>query len=236
MLIADPTAEERALLKKDHAHRFPELRYLLMPGDGAKIRLPVVLGNPSGACKMPEGRKPRGAWKKSVAATFGRETDFDFSALVTDCVLWPTQSVFAQWCERWPALMDAIRSPLRAKYGGAQSLVSEPGREEEHAPEIEAALEANPSATWMRFSPKGAVIDVVVKAPASHVWSLFVEAMRAADADAWALVLDLTVSSVVASTAPIDTTLARWPGLALLVGREVGYLAGMVAEVVEGEL
>jgi hypothetical protein len=52
-------ADEFAALAAENAHRYPEKFAVKVIGDGGvRVTLPFVLGNPSGACKMPEGVKP----------------------------------------------------------------------------------------------------------------------------------------------------------------------------------
>lgn len=238
MKIPELTQEEGDAIKATQAHRFPELRFFPKPGDDGKpIKLPVILGNPSGACKMPEGSRVSKAWQRTVAATFGKKSDaFDYGPLINDCVLWPNPVTWASWCARWPALSDSVRPALVRKYGGAQSLISEPGPEEVGAPEIAAAVASCSGSSWVRFSPKGGESDLVIKAPSSSMWALFTDAMKARDADAWKLALELAETSIAASTRPAAELLARWPGLALLINLEVSYLAGLSTEYEEGEL
>lgn len=236
MQIPELTAEVREQLKRDQAHRFPELRYFPKPGDDGKpIKLPVVLGNPSGACKMPKGLCASKAWNEKVAETFGGEK-VGWANLVADCVLWPAPHIWAAWLERWPALADSVRPALIAKYGGDTDQITEP-REDDEAPAAIAEKRAeHPGATWQRFQPKGATVDLLVRAPTSSHWSLFTDAMKRPDADHWALVLDLATGCTVASTMPAAEAFVRWPGLALLVNREASYLAGLATEYEEGEL
>lgn len=237
MLIPELTDEIRASLKHEHAHRFPELRYFPKPGDdGKEVRLPVVLGNPSGACAMPDGKRASKAWTYLVAATFGARDDSDDAPIIGDCVLWPPPSVWAAWVERWPALPPSVAPALRRKYGGSITQISDPGDDVECPPEIAAGLAEHPRASWVRFKPKGAEIDLLIKPPPAHVWSLFREAMKGGDADHWALVLDLAVNSVAASTRPAAVAIGQWPGLALLIGQRVALLAGARTEFEEGEL
>lgn len=236
MDIAELTLEEREAIKATQAHRFPELRYFPKPGDdGEQIKLPVILGIPSGASQMPKGAYVSKAWAQSVAATFS-PGKFDHVPLVADCVLWPDPRTWATWTQRWPALADSVRPALVRKYGGAQALISEPGPEEEAPAEIAAAQAANPGATWQRFSPKGAVVDLVVKAPSSSTWAMFTDAMKRPGAASWNLALELALAVTVASTKPIGDVIARWPGLPLLIVHEASYLAGLATEYEEGEL
>ena len=101
---------------------------------------------------------------------------------------------------------------------------------------IAEALTANSGATWIRFSPIGAVVDIVIKAPSSMQWAMFTEAMKPADAKHWDLAADLATACTVASTMPIAEAFARWPGLVLQVDRHAGHLAGASTKYEEGEL
>jgi hypothetical protein len=236
MDIAEPTLEEREAIKATQAHRFPELRYFPKPGDdGEPIKLPVILGNPSGACQMPEGAYISKAWAQAVATTFN-PGKFDHAPLVADCVLWPDPRTWASWTQRWPALASSVRPALARKYGGSPALISEPGPEITAPAEIAAAQAANPAATWLRFSPKGAVVDLVIKSPSSSTWAMFTDAMKQPGAASWKLALELALAVTVASTKPIGEVIARWPGLPLLIVHEASYLAGLATEFEEGEL
>ncbi len=236
MIIADPTPEERAKLKAEHAHRFPELRYFPKPGDDGKmVKLPVVLGNPSGACHMPAGARASKAWDAKVAEGFGGEK-VGWAQLVVDCVLWPAPHVWAEWCERWPALPDSVRTALITKYGGSEDSITEPGEDVEAPKVIAEAREQHKGATWMRFEPKGLTVDLLVKAPTSTQWALFTEAMRKPGAASWDLVHDLANACTAVASQPVAEAFLRWPGLAVLVVREASYLAGVITKYEEGEL
>lgn len=236
MIISEPTAEERARLKAEQAHRFPELRYFPKPGDDGKmVKLPVVLGNPTGACKMPKGLRASKAWDEKVHETFGGDK-VGWAQLVADCVLWPAPHVWAEWTLRWPALADSVRPALVAKYGGDLDQVTEPGEDVEAPAAIAEARASAPGAIWMRFQPKGATVDLLVKAPSAAQWALFTDAMKRPGEDRWALAADLATACIAASTLPAAEALLRWPGLALLVDRQASYLAGMVTQYEEGEL
>lgn len=237
MNIPEITLEARETIKRDQAHRFPELRYFPKPGDdGRPIKLPVVLGNPSGSCRMPAGSRASKAWGQKVAQTFGVSNDSRNAQLVADCVLWPPPNVWAEWLQRWPALNDSVFPALVRKYGGASDQVTEPSDDTEAPAAIADARGQHPGSSWIRFEPKGAIVDVLVKAPTGTQWALFTEAMKAQSADHWALALDLATACTAASTMPIAEAFARWPGLALRVNMEASFLAGLATEAEEGEL
>src|SRR5687768_6628928 len=113
-----PSPDERALLKAEHAHRFPELATLSLTGDGgAPVSLPIVLGNPSGACQMPVGAPVSPAWSTLVRASLGIADEVgDVAAqLATDCVLWPDRATWARHTTRWPALPQSVADEIRNK-------------------------------------------------------------------------------------------------------------------------
>lgn len=232
MDIPELTLEVREALKRDQAHRFPDLKFFPKPGDDGKdVKLPVVLGNPSGACKMPKGARASKAWANKVAQTFGAG-DAEWAPLVADCILWPPPHVWASWLQRWPAIDDSVRPALVKKYGGDTDLISYP---EGDAPEVIESARV-PGSLWIRFEPKGSTVDLLIKAPTSTQWAMFTAAMKAADADHWMLALDLATACILASTMPAADAFARWPGLALLVDREAAHLAGNASRYEEGEL
>lgn len=237
-MIEELTVEAREKLKREQAHRFPELFHFPKPGpDGKPIKLPVVLGIPSGAARLPEGERASKAWGQKVAQTFGAIKDGDYLlSLIPDCVLWPSQAVWATWMERWPALPESVRPALVRKYGGAADQVTEPDSSETVASEIAAARESAPGSSWIRFTAKDAHVDIAVRAPSSMQWAAFSEAMKRPGAEHWTLALDLATACTVAATKPVAEVFARWPGLALQVDREASYLAGLATEYEEGEL
>lgn len=236
MVIEELTAEVRERIKVEHAHRFPELRYFPKPDDeGGTIKLPVVIGNPTGSCKMPKGAPVSRAWAQSVTRTFGGDRG-DNAEFVRDCVLWPPPPVWAQWCHRWPALPESVRPAIVAKYGGDTDDVSEPGPDVEAPKDIAEARAANPGSLWVRFERKSACVDFVVKAPSAFQWAAFSNAMKEPNADAWALALDLALACTVAATMSVAEVFNRWPGLALQIDREASYLAGIRSDFEEGEL
>lgn len=241
MNLPELTLEERAALKREQAHRFPELLFFPKPGDDGKpVKLPIVLGNPPGACKMPHGVRVSKLWDEKVARTFGAlsggtDDPVPMSQLVAECVMWPSAPVWTEWLERWPALGTSVGPALVHKYGGAMDQVGEPDLSA--APDVIASARADaPGSTFMRFQPKGATVDLLVKAPSSGQWALFTEAMKRPDAGHWDLVLQLATACTAASTMALADAFLRWPGLALQIDREAAYLAGLNTEYEEGEL
>lgn len=245
MNISPPPVEELARLLSTHAHRHPQKAKITVPGDGGRpVVLAVLLGNPSGACRMPAGARPTGAWEKVVAATFGLCADGPeiLQQLIADSVLWPDAGTLAQWQARWPALAVALRQPVRAKCGAALSQIEQPDLDEEPPPAIAETQAAAPEIAWRRLRPTRAdVLAVAIAPPDPALWTLFQEAVKKPDAAVWQSVREMAEASVKAcvradgGAAPLAQILDRWPGLALLLVATVGQLAGAAAEVELGE-
>ncbi len=234
MEIRYPSDEEVAETLSDKAYRFPEKAGVTLPGDGGvPVRVPLILGNPSGACKLPPGMPPMPAWRMSVAATLKLRADGDGVAdqLAADCVLWPDQRSWNALVNRWPALPGLVLATIRKKYGGDVALLKAVPQDEKPEGEIAVALAAHPHAVRRRFSPLGTAFEIVVDPPQSGAWRGFVDAVTAKDADAWVRASEMASACVVASGMPFATAIDRWPGLALLVVNLIGELIGASAEV-----
>jgi hypothetical protein len=242
MKITPPNEDELLELELEHEHRYPEKAAIEVPGEGGKlIRLPLLLGIPSGACKMPDGEKPSRAWQKAVAITLRKMRDEDTAPLLRDCILWPSRKVWAEWCERWPAMHVQAYHLVRDKFGGALTMLEQPGEREEAPAPIAAAIAAHPNGVWRRLAPRrDAKFDVVIAPPDPISWKLYMEGLGAEDANFWESTLDMVKASVVAidGTARIgaadiklsfDAVIARWPGQAMLTIAIVGHLAGVAA-------
>lgn len=236
MIVELPPAEERKALLSAQAHRYPEMFWFTVSDGDGKVDLPVLLGLPSGACKMPMGQQGSDDWARATAAAFGKG-DFDNTALVEDCVLWPAPTVWAQWIARWPALHIPVGSQLRRKYGGALSQFRAPRKDETPPDAIAEALRRNPSAIWRRFRPDGHELDIdlAVAPPDLTAWRMFEGERERPGVNHWALVLDMATASTVTSTVPVADLFSRWCGLALTVTLAVSNLAGVAAEVRRGE-
>lgn len=250
MEIKPPTADELSVLLSQHSHRFPEKRTLSLPGDrGSTVRIPVLIGNPSGACKVPIGERPSAAWSNVIAETFSvldKGVDVVRQA-AADCVLWPNEAVWAQIVERWPAAPDTLWKAARAKCGASLAQLDIPAADETPPELVAAMLDKYPRAVWRRLDGDGTPLVIVVDAPKSIAWSFFSTAMRKSDADRWELISQMNQGAVPGAWKVIEATMAeperlepfdfigegltRWPGFALHVAITLGQLAGIAARV-----
>lgn len=250
MEIKPPTADELAQLTAQHVHRFPEKFSLSMPGDrGSTVKIPVLIGNPTGACKMPLGERPSAAWSNFIAALFQvrpESAELERQA-AADCLLWPTPIVWSQVAERWPGAPSVLWKAASKKCGASLALMDIPEDGDPPPPPIAAELDRYPRAVWRILNPPGQKLAVVIDSPKSIAWSFFSDAMKKDDADRWALVCELSQMAVPAAVRIIDATMAeperyepvnfvedimsRWPGFALHVAATLSYLAGRIAKV-----
>ncbi len=244
MEIIRPTEAELQGLLAEHVHRFPEKARFTVVGDGgAEVTLPVLLGNPSGACKIPEGRVVSPAWGETVAATFkmraGAETDTP--ALVADCVLWPPAPTWSEWTSRWAALPERVFPAIRRKTGAELDMLEDPKPGEKPPDALAGMLQRTPAAVWRRLKPPGAEFFAAIIPPDPGLWRLFVDGMKKRDEKHAQLARDLATASLLAivnangEAVPSETLLDRWPGQALLVDLIVSHLAGLTADYALGE-
>lgn len=235
MDIATPSAAEVEAIFADTL-RYPEKASATVIGDGGKPqRLPLILGNPSGACSSVERVSP--AWSRMVAATYRMREEADEAELVRDCLLYPPAPIWAQWVERWPALVDAVTPTLRAKVGWKLTALDEAPFDYETPPELAVVLARNPRAVLRVCSVSKEPIAIVLAAPRSAVWRMFIDAIRKKDADHWTLARDYASAVVlgVHGMPSADALIERWPGLALVIGLVASNLAGVTADVELGE-
>lgn len=250
MDFSPPSAEELARLLALHAHRHPEKRTITVLGDGGRpVRLPFVLGNPTGATlldgdgRMPDGRRPTTAWSDTVRVTLNLAKDGPGAAqaLVEDCVLWPGRVQLAQWAERWPALYGTLVDPVQRKLGGSKVLETpDPDDDAPPAP-IAEALKATPRAVWRFLAPRpDERFAVAIESPDATTWRFFQEETNKAEANVWPVVLDVVKNATRAfcradgAPAGFELTVARWPGLAVALFTVVSALGGAAAAVEEG--
>lgn len=235
------TDAEVQALRATHAHRFPQTASLTVPGDrGAQVRLSLVVGNPTGACKMPPGEKVRSAWNDLVAAGLKMTGDLA-ERVATDCLLWPDAATWATWCARWPALPSRLAATVIAPKVGGVAL-NEPETDEAPPAALADVLAKNPAAQWYRANRDGEHFALVIAPPDPVRWRFYEEAREKKGAAVWALLRELAEAQVLACVqlpdgAPRDvvTLYERWPGFAFFVVAVVSYLAGGAADAELGE-
>jgi hypothetical protein len=247
MRVEQPAHDLVDRIFAEQAHRAPEKASVVVLGDGGEpVKIPLILGNPSGACAMPDGVKPSPVWRLSIGATFGVAEDKGVARpMAEDCVLYPDRATWSRLTARWPALPSSILSLLVEKYGGKMNFVQDPLEQDVLPAELGAATAKNPAAIVRRLTPRGAEFLVVVAPPAAPVWRLFTDGLRQPTSDLWALVRQLVrgqtmaavrvvgrgeEGEVVAEPVAIDEVITRWPGLAVGLAVEVGNIAGAAME------
>jgi hypothetical protein len=243
MKTAPPTAEERAALLAQHAHRFPQMLIKKVIGDGGEpVALPFVIGNPSGACRAPEGTKTTSTWSDFVGATLrGGRLDGAAEKLAEDCVLWPGKETRAEWFARWPALKGGVGDAVCDKIGADASILQEL-KEAERPPSISAILATHPQACCRALRGRGGNIALAIGAPSAPTWRLLQDEIKKPDSDAWQIVRDASTDLVLGAAQLDDKPVLpglvfdRLPGLVSLVYFTVAKLAGAAAEYELGEL
>lgn len=227
--ISPPSPEALAELQLAHAHRFPELARLPVPGEGeATVNLPLLLGIPTGAAKMPEGQPTSSAWARLVAEALGFRPESDMGeVLVRDCLLWPPPALWRSWCDYWPALEAPALRLVKRKIGY-------------HADAIEAPEPGTPKPEGLKLSSRGLVRflkpaksverTIGVEPPASDAWRLYLGAVKSPEGDAAKWTREIVDEVTGGAAADL---LDRYPGLIISLAKSAGYLAGAGAE---GEL
>lgn len=243
-----PSPDVRAQLKRDHAHRYPELVTLRLPGDGGeRVDVPLVLGNPSGACSMPEGMPVSSAWSNLVRAALGQRREGDVAGQVSaDCILWPERSAWAKLALRWPGLPGSIVDEVRKKVGTVGAAVAKPFAGDEVPEPLAAALGFDARRVWLSLQPRPAIrYAVVIEPPAAGEWRLFQQALDQRDGDHWKQVRGFALRCVRVAVVrdgeewkPITFSeiVDRFPGLVFGVTSQVNEMLGANAEAELGEL
>lgn len=249
--LAPPSPEERARLKLEAAHRFPELATLPLLGDGgAPVSLPVVLGNPSGTCILPAGDKASPVWANVVRQSLGLgAAPGDVAlALAGDCVLYPPAPAWAECVARWPGLPVAVSDQVQTKIGLRQGVLGEPWSGDPVPSPIAAKLEADPRAIWVHARPRDSVhFALALSPPDGALWRAVNVALRHPQADHWrqarGLVERRTLAAVVEDRdsgawqeIPIAEVVGRFPGLGVFLFGKLGELVGAGAKAELGEL
>jgi hypothetical protein len=245
MEIKLPSQADFDAIAATQPHRHPEKAAITVPGDGGVlVRLPFILGNPSGASRLQSGARPSPAWSTTVAVLFKAAPDSSTLSdqLVQDCILWPDRATWATWADRWPGLAVSVFNAARQKFGGALDNLEEPGFDEPPPERIFEMLSQHPRAIWRRLRVRQETALLVIEPPSAIGWRLFRDAMQKRDADHWKLVCELAEASVLA-TAKEDGAgaqasaelIERWPGMAVAVVTLISQLAGTAAETELGE-
>lgn len=242
MQIVEPTAEEISAVIAAHPHRFPEVVHLTVVGDrGARVRLPFIVGNPTGSGPLP---KPLPVWRDFVAAVLKRE-EFPggAEAAVNDCLLWPSALTWSEWSDRWPALAGQLWRAAKQKCGADIDQVIEPDYADPklHA-DVQAALAQFPRASLRRFESHSAKVLFLIDPPAPVVWRIFMDSMKAPGGDTWKYAREMAQACTKfvfdekkGAAVPFEQVVGEWPGFALMTCRTVAVLAGAAAEVELGE-
>lgn len=244
MQVTEPTQEEVASILAAHPHRFPSLVHITVPGDrGVAVRLPFILGNPTGACAMPPGRPPTTIWNSFVTAALSRSAlPEGEDAAAQDALLFPALETWAQWADRWPALAGQVWKATKRKCGAILDDGPDPAPEDPKLPPaMKAALERFPRAALRRYQPKGASLLFLIDPPASAAWRIFMAAVKdnrdvARNAGEMAQVCTRAiVDEKSGEEVAFEATMRRWPGLAVLACLTVSVMAGAATAIELGE-
>ena len=239
-LDAAALADVRAKL----AHRFPQSATLRPPADrgvGA-VEIPIVLGNPSGACRMPAGSFVSDAWAQYIrGALTGVAEDAGLAEdLARDCILLPDAAVVDEILTCWPALAPKITAILNKKIG--RGVVEDPKHNEKPPAPIAAWFEGHPRAAWRWVRPaRGDAYSLIVEPPGAAEYDAFNEGMRQRKADVWKLTRDFVAGSTPAvfdtagNPVALEALLTRLPGVAISLALAAAQLGGIDAEAELGE-
>jgi len=242
MQIQPLEGDALASLRQKFAHRFPQKAMLHAPGDRGEgsIDIPIVLGLPSGASRMPTGATISSAWSDYVGAAVLKRPDpvgwrEDFAA---DVVLFPDGPGLQELLERWPALTNTIAKLALQKCG--PDAVREPLPTDTPPEPIAKALGERPRATWRWVRPvRAAAFAILVDAPSPVLWSMFSDGIRQGDAKHWQLVRDFVdgcnplLCTEDGAPTTLDAVVGQWPGVAVSL---VGPIAALGGAAAEGEL
>lgn len=243
MNITEPTPDEVAAIVAANSFRFADLNHITVIGDrGAAVRLPFILGNPTGAGGVAAARQTT-IWNSFVAAVLQRTPlPEGEDAAAQDVILWPPPATWSQWSERWPALAGQVWQAAKKKCGAQLELQAEPAYDDETLPDaVKAALAASPRAAMRRYRPNKASFLFLLDPPSSAAWRMFQESIRKGTD-----VAKVTSQMAQACTrfifdeksgaeATFDATVAHWPGLAVQACLTVAVLAGAASTVELGE-
>jgi len=237
-----PSPEERARLKREHAHRFPELVTLRLPGDGGALALvPIVIGNPTGT--TPDAA-PGVAWASTIAQAVGHAVGGDRAQMnADDAILWPDAAALESLRARWHGLNASISDQLTRKIGGFSQAVVEPWAGDVTPEPLSPALEADPRRAWFHLRPRdGQHFAAVLTPPEAAAWRALQKVMRDPSEKHWPPMRRAVEKSIAAAAHEVDGAwcivpaaqiLDRFPGL---VGILVGKLAELIGTGAQAEL
>jgi hypothetical protein len=247
-MFAAASPEERAQLKRQHAHRFPEIATLTVLDGAARIALPFVLGNPSGACEMPAGTSPTAAWALSCRAGFGLAKGGPAlaQAIAADCILYPAPALYGRAFERWPDLARDVADEVARKVGSSVENFTDPLAVELPPAPVADALASRPLAAWRWYVPRaGTRYAVVLEPPTGPAWRIRRDALTRPNGDVWAALRALVEPSVVLvvrevgeawESEPLGDTMRRWPGMAIGLSAALARLMGATGNADFSEL
>jgi hypothetical protein len=234
--IAPPPPDVLARALEENAQRFPEKFEISVPGDrGKEIKLPVVLGIPSGALPLDDkgniasGRKPAPGWGLMIASALGfrEETPDELDDFVRDCVLWPPRATWNTWRDEWPGMGPRVLRDLKKKIARGSEFIDTPDDDQEPPAEIKLSRRG----LWRILKPApGIVRSVAVEPVDAETWRMYMRAMRLGE-DApkhTRAIVDMATGGTVSDV------LDRYPGFVLMLASLVAYLAGCGAEVERG--
>ncbi len=241
LTVPPPTPEELASLRSLHAHRFPQAGSIRLPAaNGGTVSIPLVIGLPSGACRMPSGAVVSPAWEQFVESAIKRspEPDGFRETLAQDVVLYPSPGVLAQVLEEWPAAPVPIGTAVMKKIG-------------REALEVPTATEQPPAslapllidrAVWRKVkASKADEFAIVIVPPSSAAWSIFSDGIRRTGANSWKMSTEIVQACVPAVcradgvAANLEEVACRYPGLVLSIVGTIAMISGGAAEVELGE-
>lgn len=247
MDVRAPSEEELSELLAKHAARAPEKASLVVLGDGGTpIKLPLVLGNPSGATleAKPDAKKPS-VWARFLAVALKlRPEPLDLpDAVALDGVLWPPRRTWFAWCERWPALAKTVADSIATKVGCS---LQQAAYDDEPPEPLAPILAEHPRATWREVRTRDGLYALAIEPLDATAWPLFTDKLKKPDEhDTWSLARELCDAVIIGCVerkrsgedVAFDKArlLSKSPGIAIVVIGEVAQLVGVSAEVHLGE-
>jgi hypothetical protein len=239
MNLSPPSPEVLAQLRAQYSYRYPQTAGIKVTGDrGATVELSFVIGNPKGACILPPGEKSTTAWVDTVMAGL-RPRGNVASQLAQDSLLYPELRTWGEWVARWPGLPDNLGTLILRKLTGPA--VVQPGPGEEPPAALLPALDADPTAAWMRLKSADDEYAIVVKPPSEPVYRRYHEDVKQPP-EQWKTMREMVAANVAAcvhlpdgAERSIADLYTRWPVLGVYVLAEIERLAGGLVDAELGE-